>query len=106
MKGQIDETDKKIISGYHAALNMHNLNRGTTSFMLVKTEHCLAFIDFCKETEAVTDLFRISGEFNYLVKIQTATAEEIAEFQDAIAKLGHTKSLICLKNIFENRVVL
>ncbi|MBI0392536.1 Lrp/AsnC ligand binding domain-containing protein [Thermoactinomyces sp. CICC 24226] len=85
---------------------MHNLNRGTTSFMLVKTEHCHAFIDFCKEAEAVTDLFRISGEFNYLVKIQTATVEEVADIQDAIAKLGHTKSLICLKNIFENRVVL
>nr|WP_231503581.1 Lrp/AsnC ligand binding domain-containing protein [Paenibacillus sp. 1-18] len=63
-------------------------------------------VDFCEEAKEVTDLFRISGEFNYLIKIQTATIEEIAAFQDSLVKLGPSKSHICMKNILENRVLL
>ncbi|MNI75497.1 AsnC family protein [compost metagenome] len=54
----------------------------------------------------VTDLFRISGEYNYLIKVQTASIEELAEFQDSLIKFGPSKSHISLKNILENRVLL
>ena len=73
---------------------------------LLKTEHCQELVDFCEKAKEVTDLFRISGEFNYLIKIQTASVEEIAEFQDSLVKLGLSKSHICMKNILENRVLL
>ncbi|MCP3777993.1 Lrp/AsnC ligand binding domain-containing protein [Paenibacillus sp. MZ03-122A] len=63
-------------------------------------------VEFCREAKEATDLFRISGEFNYLIKIQTASVEEIAELQDSLVKLGHSKSHICMKNILENRVLL
>ncbi|MGP7816578.1 Lrp/AsnC family transcriptional regulator [Niallia sp. 01092] len=98
--------DKKIISEYSTVFNLRELNRGTTSFILLKTEHCQALVDFCKEAREVTDLFRISGEFNYLLKVQTASVEELAAFQDSLVQLGHSKSHICLKNILENRVLL
>jgi DNA-binding Lrp family transcriptional regulator len=54
----------------------------------------------------VTDLFRISGEYNYLIKVQAASVEELADSQDLSVQLGPLKSHICLKNIFENRVLL
>lgn len=98
--------DKKIISEYSTVFNLRELNRGTTSFILIKTEHCQALVDFCKEAREVTDLFRISGEFNYLIKVQTASVEELADFQDSLVQMGPSKSHICLKNIFENRVLL
>jgi DNA-binding Lrp family transcriptional regulator len=82
------------------------LNRGTTTFILLKTEHCQELVDFCREAKEVTDLFRISGEFNYLIKVQTASVEEIAEFQDLLVKLGPSKAHICMKSILENRVLL
>ncbi|MDN4081786.1 Lrp/AsnC family transcriptional regulator [Paenibacillus polymyxa] len=98
--------ERGIISGYNAVFNLRELNRGTTTFILVKTEHCQELIDFCKKAKEVTDLFRISGEFNYLIKVQSASVEEIAEFQDSLVKLGPSKSHICMKNILENRVLL
>ncbi|BBH22993.1 hypothetical protein Back11_43380 [Paenibacillus baekrokdamisoli] len=98
--------DKKIISEYCTVFNLRDLNRGTTTFILIKTEHCQALVDFCEEAEEVTDLFRISGEFNYLIKVQTASVEELAEFQDSLVHIGPSKSHICLKNILENRVLL
>ncbi|WP_257352075.1 Lrp/AsnC family transcriptional regulator [Pseudalkalibacillus decolorationis] len=98
--------EKNIISGYTTSFNLKNLNRGTTTFILLKTEHCQELIDFCKDAWQVTDLFRISGEYNYLIKVQTASIEEVAEFQDSLIKLGPSKSHISLKNILENRVLL
>ncbi|OAZ50852.1 Lrp/AsnC family transcriptional regulator [Paenibacillus polymyxa] len=98
--------ERGIISGYNAVFNLRELNRGTTTFILVKTEHCQELIDFCKAAKEVTDLFRISGEFNYLIKVQSSSVEEIAEFQDSLVKLGPSKSHICMKNILENRVLL
>ncbi|MGW9526989.1 Lrp/AsnC family transcriptional regulator [Paenibacillus terrae] len=98
--------DKGIITGYSTVFNLRELNRGTTTFILLKTEHCQELVDFCKDAKEVTDLFRISGEFNYLIKVQTASVEEIAEFQDSLVKLGPSKSHICIKSILENRVLL
>lgn len=98
--------EKNIISGYNTAYNLRVMHRGTTTFILIKTEHCQAFTNFCENAREVTDLFRISGEFNYLVKVQTTSIEELAEFQDSLIKFGPSKSHISMKNILENRVIL
>ena len=98
--------ERNIISGYHTAFNLRDLNRGTTTFILLKTEHCQELTDFCNDAMEVTDLFRISGEYNYLIKVQTSTIEALAEFQDHLIKFGPSKSHISLKNILENRVLL
>lgn len=98
--------EKNIISGYTTVFNLRDLNRGTTTFILLKTERCQEIVDFCKDAREVTDLFRISGEYNYLIKVQTASIEELAEFQDSLIKLGPSKSHISLKNILEHRVLL
>lgn len=98
--------EKNIISGYKAEFNLRNLNRGTTTFILLKTERCQEVVDFCENAKEVTDLYRISGEYNYLIKVQTASIEELAQFQDDLAKIGVSKSHISMKNILENRVLL
>ncbi|GFZ86792.1 AsnC family transcriptional regulator [Paenibacillus marchantiophytorum] len=98
--------EKSIISGYSAVFQLRELNRGTTTFILIKTEQCQKLVDFCEEAKEVTDLYRISGEYNYLIKVQTASIEELAEFQDSLSKLGPSKSHISMKNILENRVLL
>ncbi|WP_419885472.1 Lrp/AsnC family transcriptional regulator [Paenibacillus sp. B-A-8] len=98
--------ERNIISGYHTAFNLRDLNRGTTTFILIKTEHCQELTDFCNNAMEVTDFFRISGEYNYLIKVQTSSIEALAEFQDHLIKFGPSKSHISLKNILENRVLL
>ncbi|MBP2002279.1 DNA-binding Lrp family transcriptional regulator [Paenibacillus shirakamiensis] len=98
--------DKQIINGYRADLNLKNLHRGTTTFILLKTEQCQNLVDFCEEAKEVTDLYRISGEYNYLIKVQTASIEELADFQDSLIQLGPSKSHISMKNIMEHRIML
>ncbi|MGO4545137.1 Lrp/AsnC family transcriptional regulator [Paenibacillus sp. 2TAB23] len=98
--------DKNIITGYSATFNLRHLDRGTTSFIMVKTEHCQELVDFCTAAKEVTDLHRISGEFNYLIQVQTSSVEEIAAFQDSLVRLGPSKTLISMKNMMENRILL
>lgn len=41
--------DRGIISGYSTVFNLRELNRGTTTFILLKTEHCQELVDFCRK---------------------------------------------------------
>ncbi|MBY0217680.1 Lrp/AsnC family transcriptional regulator [Paenibacillus illinoisensis] len=98
--------EKGIISGYSTIYDLAKLNRGTTTFILFKTERCEELVHFCEQAPEVTDLHRISGEYNYLIKVRTTSIEELASFQDALVKLGTSKSHISMKTIMENRVLL
>ncbi|TRC46210.1 Lrp/AsnC family transcriptional regulator, partial [Mannheimia haemolytica] len=79
------------------------MERGTNAFILLKTELCRQLEAFCEQAPEVSDLVRISGEYNYLIKLQVPSVKELAEFQDAIMKFGPSKSHIGTKNIIENR---
>lgn len=98
--------EKGIITGYLTIYDLAKLNRGTTTFILFKTERCEELVRFCEQAPEVTDLHRISGEYNYLIKVRTASIEELASFQDTLVKLGTSKSHISMKTIIEDRVLL
>ncbi|MNB78179.1 Leucine-responsive regulatory protein [compost metagenome] len=98
--------ERNIISGYTAVFNLQAMDRGTTTFILLKTEFCQELVEFCRGAKEVTDLYRISGEYNYLLQVRTASIAELAEFQDSLVRLGPSKSHISMKNIIENRVML
>ncbi|AIQ55399.1 Lrp/AsnC family transcriptional regulator [Paenibacillus sp. FSL R7-0331] len=98
--------ERNIISGYTAVFNLQAMDRGTTTFILLKTEFCQELVEFCRGAKEVTDLYRISGEYNYLLQVRTASIAELAEFQDSLVRLGPSKSHISMKNIMEHRVML
>lgn len=98
--------ERGVITGYSTDLNLRELQRGTTSFILMKTELCSELVEFCTQSKQVTGLFRISGEYNYLIHVQTGSVDEVADFQDALARFGPSKSHISLKNILDHRILL
>lgn len=98
--------ERNIISGYSAVFNLEAMGRGTTTFILLKTELCQELVEFCKGAREVTDLYRISGEYNYLLQVRTASIAELAGFQDSLVRFGPSKSHISMKNIMEHRVML
>lgn len=95
--------EQGIITGYHAAFDDKQLNLHLTTFMMIKTERCQEVVAFCEQALEVTDLHRISGEYNYLLRIQTTSMEELVHFQENIGRLGVSKSHVSIKNIFEHR---
>lgn len=97
--------EQKIILSYNTVLNPDKLDKGVTAFILFKTEKCQSFIEFCKDSKEVSELHRISGDFNYLIKVQTISIETLADFQDSLSEYGSSKSLISMKNHIESRLV-
>ncbi|WP_445492714.1 Lrp/AsnC family transcriptional regulator [Niallia sp. 03133] len=97
--------EQKIILGYDAVFNPTKLEKGVTTFILCKTEKCQSFIEFCENSKEVSELHRISGEYNYLMKVQTASIEDLAHFQDLLIKFGNTKSLVSMKNNIKSRLM-
>ncbi|WP_037464357.1 Lrp/AsnC family transcriptional regulator [Shimazuella kribbensis] len=94
--------EKGIIKGYHVSLNMDELDRGMTTFLLFKTEHCREFEAICKRSKWVTDLHRISGEYNFLLTIQTNSMVELNLLQESLMKFGVSKSFISTEKLFSN----
>ncbi|WP_235338204.1 Lrp/AsnC family transcriptional regulator [Paenibacillus wulumuqiensis] len=92
-----------VITGYSAIFNWAKLDRSMTTFIMVKTERCQEIVDFCEQALEVTDLHRISGEYNYMIKVQTSSMQELANFQERLVQFGPSKSQVSMKNIIEDR---
>ena len=68
---------------------------------MFKTSQCSDFIQFCNAAPEVTDLYRISGEFNYMMKVMSDSMDSLATFLDSLMQFGLSSPLIVLKSEFE-----
>jgi DNA-binding Lrp family transcriptional regulator len=91
--------EKGIITGYQATFDWEKLKKGTTTFLVVKTEKCQSFVAFCKQSQSIIEMHRISGEYNYLLKVQTASIEELTDLQSNILSFGSSKSFVSMELI-------
>lgn len=98
--------DQGIIAAYRAKFDPAKLNKEIMAFVMFKTSQCGDFVHFCESAPEVTDLYRISGEFNYLMKIMIDSMESFAAFLDSLMKFGLSAPLIILKNEFEEKLML
>ncbi|WP_433772676.1 AsnC family transcriptional regulator [Bacillus wiedmannii] len=53
---------------------------------------------------AVKDLYRISGEFNYMMKVMSDSMDSLAVFLDSLMQFGLSSPLIVLKSEFEEKL--
>jgi len=98
--------EQGVITGYHASISPAKLGKHTTAFILFRTKQCSAFIDFCKQSPEVTDLYRISGEYNYMLKVVTETTEELVAFSERTGDFGYSYTLIVLTAPFEKKMLM
>lgn len=98
--------DKGVIAEYKAKFNLSKLNKEIMAFVLFKTSRCLDFVRFCETSHEITDLYRISGEFNYLMKTMTDSMESLAVFLDSLMEFGLSSPLIVLKTCIDEKITL
>ncbi|MGM7724346.1 Lrp/AsnC family transcriptional regulator [Metabacillus sp. Hm71] len=95
--------EQGVITGYRAKLSPHKLGKHTTAFVLFKTNNCKDFLAFSETSSEIVDLYRISGEYNYLMKVLTETTESLAKFLDSCNAFGFSTPLIVLSKTFEDK---
>ncbi|KEQ21937.1 Lrp/AsnC family transcriptional regulator [Paenibacillus tyrfis] len=98
--------EQGVITGYHAAISMPKLGKNTTAFVMFRTKKCAAFVEFCRQSPEVTDMYRISGEYNYMLKVVTATTEELVDFSERCGDFGYSYTLMMLTAPFEQKMMI
>lgn len=91
------------IKRYVAILDSTKLNHGFTVFCMVRlkqmnTAIAVAFVRAIKEIDEVVECYNISGEFDYMLKIQVLNMQMYQQF--LIYKLGNLDMLGSLQSNF------
>ncbi|RUS43894.1 Lrp/AsnC family transcriptional regulator [Cohnella sp. AR92] len=95
--------DRGIVAGYRAQLSPSKLGKHSTAFILFRTNRCTDFTAFCGTSSEIIDLYRISGENNFLLKVVTESTESLTVFLDSCNAYGFSTVLIVLSTEFEDR---
>jgi Lrp/AsnC family transcriptional regulator, leucine-responsive regulatory protein len=108
-----------IIRGYRVEIDLAKIGLPITAFTQIsvargKSREIASQLQALPE---VTDCYRISGDYSYIVKLHVASISHLESFIDRIGKLGHSTTSIVLSStttmpivgkrnlIFSNRTV-
>ncbi|GAA0371310.1 Lrp/AsnC family transcriptional regulator [Bacillus horti] len=98
--------EKGVIQDYRAILSADKLNKGIVSYLLFHTKDCERFIAFCEESDDVIELHRISGQYNYLLKIVTESMPTLEAFINKSGAHGDSTTLIVLSSPIESKILI
>ncbi|SEN92688.1 DNA-binding transcriptional regulator, Lrp family [Amphibacillus marinus] len=97
--------DQGVIQGYKAIIDPDKINKAMKAFVLVKTNRCQAFKEFCLTTADVVECHRLTGEYSYLVKIITHSNASLEAFIDATMAYGQPYTMISLSSPLTDKII-
>ncbi|MFC5406580.1 Lrp/AsnC family transcriptional regulator [Cohnella soli] len=95
--------EQRVITGYRAMLSPSKLGKYTTAFVLFKSNNCKEFEAFVETAHEIVDFYRTSGEYNYLLKVVTATSETLETFLETCNAFGFSSTHVVLSTRFEDK---
>ncbi len=98
--------EQSVITNYRAVVSPDKVGKQSTAYLLFHTKHCEEFIAFCRETPDVVEVNRISGEYNYLIKIVTDTMQTLESFINSSGKYGNSTTLIVMSTPIGSKDIL
>lgn len=99
---------KGIIAGYVVLLDKKKVNRAFTSFCHVKlSQHKKSYVERFErdvlQLEEVVECYHVSGDYDYILKIQLADMEAYREFMvtklTALKNIGSTQSSFVISEV-------
>lgn len=98
--------EKGIIDHYRAIVKPEKINKPITAFVLFHTKGCESFVKFCDISNEVVELHRISGQYNFLVKIVTETLQTLEVTINEMGTFGDSTTLIVLSSPIEYKKLI
>lgn len=98
--------EKGIIDHYRAVVSLEKLNKSIVAYLLFHTKGCENFVDHCKNSPDVLELHRISGQYNFLVKVVSESLQSIQTVINEMGKHGDSTTLIVLSSPIEHSKVI
>jgi len=98
--------DKGILGRYRAVVPPAKINKTTSAFLLFHTKDCESFLAFCKASDDCVECHRISGQYNYLIKVVTDSMASLESFINASGKYGDSMTLIVMSTPVEAKPLI
>lgn len=90
--------EKGVIEEYRTVISPSKVGKQSTAYVLFRTRDCYPFLDFCRSSPEVVECYRISGEYNYLLKILTNSIQGLEEFENKCDPYGTYMTLITMSS--------
>lgn len=94
--------EKGIIDHYRTVVSREKVNKSIMAYILFHTKSCDQFVAHCNQSPDVLELHRISGQYNFLVKIVSETLQTLESLINALGVYGDSTTLIVLSSPIEN----
>jgi len=99
--------EQGIITTYRTVVDKEKIGKSTVAFLLYRTMQCTDFVEYCANSPQVAECHRISGDFNYLIKVIVESTKELELFENEIIKYGdYSKTLISLSSPIEYKPII
>lgn len=98
--------EQGIIEKYSAVISSSKVNKPVSAFLLFQARHCDDFVDYCKNIADVLEIHRISGQYNFLVKIIAASLVDLEETINNLGHYGESTTLVVLSSPMLHRPIV
>ncbi len=98
VKTRIERLEDYVINRYTVEINHKELYKGIHGFVLFKTKSCEKLTNYCKENRNIIDLWRISGEYNYMAEVVCTKVEELEQISKDTTQYAFSNILSVLGN--------
>jgi len=88
--------DAGIIEGFRAVINPEALAQGLLAIVMFEETRCTGLIEFCKGHPEVVECHRLTGSYNFMVKLQTTSVATLERFLDDASVFGKPSTWIRL----------
>src|SRR5690606_11569830 len=90
--------EKGIIEHYRAVVSPKLVNKTISASLLFDAKDCERFVNYCRELPDVIEIHRISGQYNFSVKIISESLESLEEGINNLGEYGNSTTLIVLSS--------
>ncbi|MEI3606191.1 Lrp/AsnC family transcriptional regulator [Pseudogracilibacillus sp. SE30717A] len=98
--------EQGVIEKYSAVISTKKVNKPVTAFLLFQARHCNDFVRYCKDVVDVLEIHRISGQYNFLVKIIAVSLEHLEKTINDLGKHGESTTLVVLSSPMIHRPII
>lgn len=98
--------DREVLRGYRAVISPAKINKSTTAYLMFHTKDCEGLLAFCRQSVDLIECHRISGQYNYLLKVMTESMVSLETFINACGKYGDSVTLIVMSSPIEHKPLI
>ncbi len=95
-----------VIDYYRAVVTPEKVNKPVSAYVLFHTKSCERFADYCKKAEEVIELHRISGQYNFLLRIVTESLQSLEGSINNLGEYGDSTTLIVLSSPIKGEKII